>query len=295
MISSIQSNIENKAHVLSEIRKILADNNFTEVSTSCIRKDSHPKYKRFEVIDLGYLRDAIEEPLKYLTQFKDRVYEIGNVFRREGSSPLRSLDDFLMCEFFAKNEDMFFVINILKQFIYHLDPSISFKMRSASKIIENDFGINLESFEGEDLFIEAVAGKKIDDYKLYEDIANKYIKNRIEPSEETMECVILIDYPRCTNCTSKLKKGAVVERFEMFINGLEVAHGCQEEDDIELWKENAQKYGYYNSEEDFLYHSMKNNETPKRTSSLAMGIERLCMALYNAKEIKDFHISFPPF
>ena len=122
--------------------------------------------------------------------------------------------------------------------------------------------------------------------------------SQVEPNLGVDSPLFLIDYPSSMAALSKLKAddSSVAERWELYIDGLEIANAYSEltdalvqrerfEETRELRKNQGREV--YKIDEDF----MKSLEDLPDCAGIALGIDRLCMVLTGADSIGDV-ISF---
>ncbi len=118
--------------------------------------------------------------------------------------------------------------------------------------------------------------------------------------DKLIQPTIIYDYPKETSPLAKIKAQdpRFVERFELYINGWEIANSYSELNDPELLKQNwesQEKLAKKGDEEaqrmdkDFI-RALEIGMPP--TSGLGIGVDRLVMALTNSQSIKDV-IFFP--
>lgn len=149
-------------------------------------------------------------------------------------------------------------------------------------------------------------GYKIERNWRYEDVFFKIFLNEIEPHLGKERPVFLYDYPIQLAALARAKKDdpRYAERFELYINGIEIANAFSELTDAKeqrrrLMEERALRKQLsspslskgkhiYNIDEDFLSAVKQMPES----AGIALGVDRLIMALLDAKTIEEV-ISFP--
>lgn len=129
----------------------------------------------------------------------------------------------------------------------------------------------------------------------WEDTFNRIFCTLVEPSLPVDRPVMLYDYPRQIKCLA-LEKGFYRRRWELYINGIEVANCYCEETSSEKVK------SYYDEEYSRLVQQRADNgkvipdvdssyyevfDTFPPCSGVAIGLDRLLMAETGAKDIKD--------
>jgi lysyl-tRNA synthetase class 2 len=115
----------------------------------------------------------------------------------------------------------------------------------------------------------------------------------VEPMLKTVRPVALVDYPAFVPCLAKKShNGKTVERWELYYNGIELANCFSEETDPQAVKD------FIINEEDakekaaFVKHNVDHNYWKNfinfpRCSGVAMGLDRLIMALTGRPNIND--------
>ena len=141
----------------------------------------------------------------------------------------------------------------------------------------------------EDQIAELRAFGKQENLEIIEELIEKQL---IQPT-------IIYDYPAETSPLAKQGKDPrFVERFELYINGWEIANSYSELNDPEVLRENWKKQekkaklGYEDAQrmdQDFL-HALEIGMPP--ASGLGVGVDRLVMILTGSLSIKDV-IFFP--
>ena len=116
----------------------------------------------------------------------------------------------------------------------------------------------------------------------------------IEPHLKNENIVFLLDYPAFVPCLAKLSpNGKTVERWELYYNGIELANCYSEETDPQrvkeffISKENAkEKNAIVKHKTDHNYWKLFENGKFPKCSGVAMGVDRLIMALTGKSHIE---------
>ncbi len=134
----------------------------------------------------------------------------------------------------------------------------------------------------------------------WDDTFNRIFINFVEPNLPTNHPVCLIDYPKQIECLAE-QKGNYRRRWELYINGIEVANCYLEERDVQTVK------AYYAKEYQKLLTLRTDNgkvipdvddsfadifETFPKCSGVAMGLDRLLMVETGENNINDV-LAFP--
>lgn len=288
---NVTARIIEKNNLLKTLRDFLYDKNFIEVITPITRKFSSELFPRVQFNNEKYLRDSIEMALRYKLKHYAKIFEIGQCFRNDRNGLTHS-EEFLMLELYAINEDIDYLISLCVNLINTLNPDLTIEKISVSGFIKNDLNVDLR-YDSDDQLKEAIINKyNFTPSKHNFEVINKYIERYIEPMSHG-KCMIFQDYPRCTISIARLKDGttSIINRFELFINNVEVMHGYEDENDLELFKERAQEVNLFNEEEKIIYSAIKNGDLSPNTAGLGIGIERLCMGVFNSTDIQKYIFS----
>lgn len=129
----------------------------------------------------------------------------------------------------------------------------------------------------------------------WEDTFNRIFCTLVEPSLPVDRPVMLYDYPRQIKCLAEAK-GFYRRRWELYINGIEVANCYKEETD------SSRVQQYYEEEYSRLVQERSDNgkvipdidsdyykvfETFPPCSGVAIGLDRLLMAQIGSRDIRD--------
>jgi len=138
-------------------------------------------------------------------------------------------------------------------------------------------------------------GYTVADANTWEELFNQVFLNEVEPHIEKNRPVFLYDFPKAVGALAKTKTDdpRFVERFELYIGGLELADCYTELTD---WKEQKERFEKelleikrlgktpYSYDEDFI-EALKAGLPA--SSGIAMGIDRLLMLLTNTNNVAD--------
>ncbi len=311
-----------RSQVIYAIRGYLNRKGFLEVETPVLQPSAggalaRPFITHHHTLDQDfYLRIALELHLKRLIIGGfDKVYEIGRTFRNEGISTKHN-PEFTMLESYQAYTDYNGVMNMLEAMVSGIvrkitgkykvefgDNTIDFKppwqRLELRQTIIKYCGIDFNEFpdtkslrtEMQNLKIEVDPQK--DRGRLIDELISTFVEpNLIQPT-------ILFDYPVEMSPLAKRKPAddSLVERFEAFAGGMEIANAFTElNDPIEQEQRfiNQQKERQTEDEtevidEDFLL-ALEYGMPP--TGGLGVGIDRLVMLLTNQQSIREV-ILFP--
>jgi lysyl-tRNA synthetase, class II len=259
-----------------------------------------------------YLRIALELHLKrLLVGGMERVYELGRVYRNEGVSP-RHNPEFTMLEVYQAYGDYGTMMDLAERLIVDAIHASGqgLKLPWGEKIV--DFTPPFVRKTYDELFAEhagvsptdEAAMKKLAD-SLGLDTPGKHpdvIKSEIFEAkvEDHLEGPVFVtDYPAsiCPLTKRKTSNPQVAERFELIVEGMELANAYTELNDPDLQKElfSTQLVGLAEEESmakmdhDFL-RALRYGMPP--AGGMGIGIDRLVMLLTNSPSIRDV-ILFP--
>ena len=278
-----------KIEVIHKLKAFLDSKGFYEVLTPIIRKDAGSLIPRIKLEKSSQaLRDSHELQLRYLLSEYKSIYEIGYCFRSESEdSAATNAQEFLLMELFSSRHNLKDLKELTKQFISYYMPDAIFFEISIAEQIKLNLGIDL-FVDSEDILVRKL--KEIyEDYNFdydYEYILH-YIETEIEPLSKG-KIVFFTDYPECTTSYAKIDKGHVISRFELFADGLELANGFDDECDPDLFFSRNSELPIFPKEENAIIEGLLSGDLPSHSSGVGIGIERLCMYLFDRKNISDF-------
>jgi lysyl-tRNA synthetase class 2 len=222
--------------------------------------------------------------------------------------------EFTMLEFYQSYSDVYDMMNLTEEMIRKVSSSISlgkfnfdnneidfsksFTRITLNELFEKEFNIKNLLFNEKEL--KRIAKKlSIDETLPYGAMVDKIFSLNIEPN--LVQPTFVLDFPKAISPLSKIKREQsedVVERFELFIGGMEIANAFTElNDPIDqrerfMSQEKLKAKGDAEAQmldENFL-SAMEVGMPP--TGGVGIGIDRIVMILTGQKSIKDV-ILFP--
>ena len=319
---SIKAVFKKRAKIISSIRKYLDDNNFIEVETPVLQPvyggaSARPFTTFHNTLEQSlYLRIADELYLKRLIVGGfEKVYELAKNFRNEGMDRNHN-PEYTSLEFYQAYSDIFemmeFTEILFKQVAEEtgVNPlsfaghTIDFK----KPFLKNTMFDLLQEYTKEDLsemdeneLTDFAKSKSLDisDGMNYGQVLDKIFGELVEPY--LIEPIFVTDYPKAISPLAKEDrngKADIVERFELFIAGMEFANAFSElNDPIEQRSRLESQAKLRDSgdeeaqivDENFL-QAMEIGMPP--TGGVGIGVDRLVMLLTQQESIKDV-ILFP--
>jgi lysyl-tRNA synthetase class 2 len=306
-----------RTEIVSLIRKFFKDLSFMEVETPMLHHipggAAGSPFETFHnaTANKVYLRIAPELYLKrLLVGGVDKVFEINRSFRNEGLSR-RHNPEFTMLEAYAAYFDYQFMMKVCENLFTKLaekfcgglifeyqgkkiDLTAPWQRISLANLFKKEFGIDPEDSKEE--VIKKIS-KKI---QLKEGLSRtqilKLCEELIERNYPQDKPAFITDFFTWTSPLAKQRKDNpnLVERFELFIAGIEVANAYSElNDPVEqkkrFIKQQEDKDLTGKLDQDFI-KSLEYGMPP--ATGLGIGIDRLVMILLNQPSIRDV-ILFP--
>jgi lysyl-tRNA synthetase class 2 len=320
----VQEIFKVRARAVSFVRRYLEDLGYLEVETPVLQPlyggaMARPFTTHHNTLDTKmYLRIATELYLKRLiVGGLEKVYEIGKDFRNEGIDRTHN-PEFTMLEFYEAFADYETMVDItegmvagaveeiagstvVERFGKELDFSKPFKKASFFELVEEHAGIELASATESDMR-ELLASSGEDEEMLETFPRTKLIDELfgifVEP--KLIQPTFVLDYPIEMSPLAKPKRGdpSLAERFELFVNGTELANAFSELNDPDDQRDRfeaqvaARAAGDEEAQqmdEDYV-RAMEFGMPP--TGGCGLGIDRLVMLLTDNSSIREV-ILFP--
>ena len=307
-----------RTRIVQSIRSSLVADGFVEIEGPTLHAiaggaAARPFTTHHNALDIDlFMRIALELHLKrLLVGGMERVFELGRVYRNEGISPKHN-PEFTMLEVYQAFGDYRSMMDLTERLFIDAIDVLDGNYRRAWGNEEIDFSPPFARQTYDELFAQhagvdpqdAVAVEKLA-ANLGFDTAGKHpdvIKNEVfeEKVEDALVGpVFVIDYPAsiCPLTKRKREDPNVAERFELFIQGMEIANAYTELNDPDLQEKLFQTQLAGMSEEDSMARmdhdfikSLRYGMPP--AGGLGVGIDRMIMLLTNTQSIRDV-ILFP--
>jgi len=242
------------ANFLKSIRQYLWSKNFTEVEIPYLNKSLplEPNIYSFKTTWTHknqdfFLPTSPELALKkYISENNQNCFAISHCFRDLEDSNATHTPEFLMLEWYEINKNLEDLKISTKNFIKLFLPNI--------ELIE--LKLNALNFDNEPDF-------------------NQYFLNEIEPNLPKNKAVFITGYPAFLSPLAKAN-----QRFELYINGIEIGNGCEENRDPVSIQKSFEIEQNYRQSQNLPLHPYS-TEFAKLCSSLppcvgvGLGVERL--------------------
>ena len=307
-----------RSQIITAIREYFIDNEYQEVETPMMHSilggaAAKPFATHHNALDMDlYLRIAPELYLKRLMVGGiEKVFEINRNFRNEGLSTKHN-PEFTMLEYYTAyadyNDQMSFIEDLLKvvsekvlgtskieQEGTSYDFSKSFERISLKDSVAQKLSVEPASLDNRDFLLETAKKYKIEDLDNLSDgkILFELFEELVE--EELMHPTFVTGYPKDVSPLSRSSDDdpSVVDRFELFIGGKEIANGFSElndpDDQADRFREQVEQKSKGDEEAmefDSDYVEALEYGLPP-CAGVGIGIDRLVMLLTGAKSIRD--------
>lgn len=303
--------------LINTIRTFLNDRGALEVDTPVLQAipggaAARPFITHHNALDVPfYLRIANELYLKRLIVGGfDWVYEFSRNFRNEGMDRTHN-PEFTVLEWYTAYKDYFWMMEITEQLMekialvlhgntkvrvgeQEIEFKAPFKRISIHEAIRENTGVDISGMEESELravceSLNIPVAPNFGKGKLIDELFSASSEHKfIQPT-------FIIDYPvEMSPLTKKHRsKPGLVERFELMINGKEIANAYSELNDPidqrERFEEQLKLMERGDDEAMFIDHdflrALEYGMPP--TSGIGIGIDRLCMLLTNQPSIQD--------
>jgi len=318
MNPEVKDTFVKRSKIISCIRQFLDSQGFIEVETPMLVSNAggaaaRPFVTHSNALDEDFkLRISLELYLKRLiVGGLERVYEIGRVFRNEGVDT-RHNPEFTLMELYQAYTDYYGMMDLTERMYRHVAQEVL----GTTTIVYNGVTMDLGKPFERITMVDAVkkysgvdfntintleeARKVADEHHVeYEDrhkkgdILNLFFEEYVE--EHLIQPTFVMDHPIEISPLTKKKPDNpdYVERFELFMNGWEMANAYSELNDPidqrERFKAQEEMFAAGDEEanhtdEDFL-NALEIGMPP--TGGIGYGIDRMCMLLTDSQAIRD--------
>jgi lysyl-tRNA synthetase class 2 len=304
-----------RARTISEVRRWLDDHGYTEVETPVLQPlyggaMARPFVTHHNQLDRDfYLRIATELYLKRLVVGGiDRVYELGKDFRNEGVSHKHN-PEFTMLEWYEAYADYEKTAHDLELLVAEvaervlgttvvphaqgeIDLAPPWRRITLREAIQEQAGIDIAEHPTREALAAAIGGE-FDPKEGWGKLVDGLLSKHVEP--KLIQPTFILDYPAELSPFAKAHRSqeGVVERWEAFMGGIEIANSFTELNDpdeqrrrfeqqaaeIDRGDEEAQPY-----DETFV-EALEQGMPP--TGGVGLGIDRLVMTMTGAASLRE--------
>jgi lysyl-tRNA synthetase class 2 len=307
-----------RTKIVQSIRTTLADRGFCEIEGPTLHAiaggaAARPFVTHHNTLDLDlYLRIALELHLKrLLVGGVERVYELGRVYRNEGISP-RHNPEFTMLEVYEAYGNYETMMELTEAVIVdalaavgrgpvvrwgeaQVDFTPPFARTTYDALFTEHTGVEPENRRA---VRELAANLGIETGSRHPDVIKSDVFEQ-EVEGVLSDPIFVMDYPASICPLTKRKKDnhEIAERFELFVQGMEIANAYTELNDPDLQAQLFQTQLEGLPEEDSMarmdhdfIRALRHGMPP--AGGLGIGIDRLVMLLTDSQSIRDV-ILFP--
>ena len=323
---NVRQIFEKRSRIISELRKYFESCGYIEVETPMMHAipggaAARPFITHHEALDMNlYLRIAPELHLKRLVVGGfDKVFEINRNFRNEGVSTQHN-PEFTMVEFYQAYSDYKDLMDLTEDMLKKVAVSVNGSLLTEFRGNSINFGefrrftmmeAIREYWKGDnkpsekELFDPAFLKKSLEKIKALPAGNPGWGKMLAALFEETAEAELIqptfiCDFPLEISPLSKQKASdpRFVDRFELFVGGMELANGFSELNDPEEQKKRFEAQLKEKEQGDLEAHEMDEDYVEALRHGMppaageGIGIDRLVMMLTNSSSIREV-ILFP--
>ena len=311
-----------RAKIISSVRKYLDDNQFIEVETPVLQPvyggaSARPFTTFHNSLDQSfYLRIADELYLKRLIIGGfEKVYELAKNFRNEGMDRNHN-PEYTSLEYYQAYSDVYEMMDFTELLIKYVAEQVdqikfefngesinlskSFNKETMFNLLKQYTNNDLSKMDEKDL-LSFAKSQSLDLNKgiNYGQVLDKIFGDLVEP--HLIDPVFVTDYPKAISPLAKESRNGddeLVERFELFIAGMEFANAFSELNDPQEQRKRFELQAKLREsgdeeaqvvDENFL-QAMEAGMPP--TGGVGIGVDRLIMLLTQQQSIKDV-ILFP--
>ena len=318
MNAEVRDTFIRRSRIISSIRRYLDARGFLEVETPMLVQNAggaaaRPFLTHFNALDQDLkLRISLElYPKRLIVGGLEKVYEIGRVFRNEGMDT-RHNPEFTLMELYQAYTDFHGMMDLTEDLYRHvamevlgttaftyqgteIDLGKPFARITMTEAVKKYAGVDFSEIHTleEARSVAKAHGVEYEERHQTGDILNLFVEEFVE--DQLIQPTFLTEHPLEISPLTKRKPDdpAHVERFELFINGWEMANAYSELNDPidqrERFKAQEEQLAKGDEEanttdEDFL-NALEIGMPP--TGGIGYGIDRLCMLLTDSPAIRD--------
>jgi len=320
----VRQTFRRRALITAAIRRYLDHQGFIEIETPVLQPeaggaDARPFITYHNTLEMDlYLRIATELHLKRLIVGGfEKVFEMGRIFRNEGVST-RHNPEFTMIELYQAYADYYDMMTLTENLIAAVAQDVlgvqeipyqgetislspPWRRITMQELVQQHTGLDFEKFatlEAAKAAADKASVTGLEDCQTIGQVLNEAFEQKVETGLN--QPTFVLDFPVEISPLAKphRNKPGLVERFELFVAGRELANSFSELTDpidqrqrleAQAARRAAGDLEAQGVDEDFLT-ALEYGMPP--TGGLGIGIDRLVMLLTNAASIRDV-IAFP--
>lgn len=303
-------NLKARARLLALVRQFFADKGIWEVETPLLARHSvtDPYMKSFAVAEVlgekAFLQTSPEYAMKrLLAAGSGSIYQICKSFRQDESGGRHS-PEFTMLEWYQLDFGHHQLIAQVYDLLRVIFPKIEFQKISYQQVFIDYLALDPLSISDSELKAQAEkllgqlpADLQRDDYLalLFEDKIEPFLGKQGSLEQEKICATFVVDYPASQASLARLDKDnpQVACRFELYIDGMELANGFYELQDAKLQLARFEQDNLSRKALGLEQVSIDKNLIEAlehglpHCSGVALGIDRLLMLQLGASDISE--------
>jgi lysyl-tRNA synthetase class 2 len=305
-----------RAKAISTIRRFLDDEGFIEVETPVLQPlyggaMARPFTTHHNALDREfYLRIATELYLKRLiVGGLERVYEIGKNFRNEGVDTTHN-PEFTVLEWYEAYADYLDVADRTERLVATVADAVGYqgeidftppwRRETLAGAVLGRTGVDILALHERNALAAGMRGRglPVPEGETWPQLVDELVSRYVEPT--LVQPTFLLDFPVEISPLAKAHRSApgLVERFEAFVGGMEIANAFTELNDPDEQRrrfESQRRFAAAGDAEAQPYdeafvQALEQGMPP--TGGIGIGIDRLVMVLTGRRSIREV-VLFP--
>jgi len=305
---SNRDKIKKRALFIQKIRSFFEQRNILEVDTALLRPYtvSDPYMSAFSVANskgkhCGFLQTSPEYAMKKLiSQGSGDIFQLSKMFRADEKSPIHA-GEFTMLEWYRMGYDHLTLIDEVCELVEWMlgekeRVHLTYQQAFISILGFDPFEISYQQLfaKTQEKLGEIPTGLLFDNYLSL--LFSEKVESQFNPNKIT----IVDSFPasQASLAKTKMENGVeLAERFEVYLNGMELANGFNELTDPEIQRNRfvednriREQLGYNSVEIDESFLKALGVGIPN-CAGVALGVDRLMMISFGAKSIEEVLIA----
>lgn len=291
-----------RAKILADIRTFFAKRNILEVETPlmCSAPVTDPFLDTLQIHyqnKIWHLQTSPEYAMKrLLCAGSGSIYQLCKAFRSDEMGKHHH-PEFSILEWYHLGFDHHDLMDEMDEFLQYVIQTKPAKKLSYQQLFEKYLNVNPHIIADEELKIitQTNCGIKGDDKLDRDDYLNLLMTHSIEPQLDKDQPVFIYDYPASQAALAKIRQDnpPVAERFEVYIQSIELANGYHELTDateqIKRFHQDIEKRKKLNLPivpiDHYLLSAMENGLPD--CAGVALGVDRLALIAAQKENLSD--------
>lgn len=296
--------LQERARLYQQLRGFFEQRKVLEVDTPVLQAAgvTDPHIESIQVPGYGWLQTSPEYPMKrLLAAGSGDIYQISKVFRKEQNGRYHN-HEFTLLEWYRLGFDQWQLMGDVADLVEHLLGITHFEHISYQALFQQYLGLDPLNATIEELKFEARQHINIEMPRASrDDWLHLLLSHLIEPELAKRGALFVYDFPPSQAALARINSDdaghAVAARFELYIQGIEIANGFHELNDAKLQR---QRFEADNQQRQAMgLHAMPIDERLLAAlahglpdcAGVALGLDRLLMLKLGQRHI-DQVLSF---